>query len=689
MRAWEFGELICHLNAFSMQSISAVIILSMMLLWLDRMFALRRPSLYRLKATSAIYALLSIFCWGIAICSSCPIATTIMSTKPFPRRLSCMYTDESMKLYTIILLTLCFIIPFVVIFICVISVVCTLYSESKKDQTIKPKYNYTEMIFRTPRLLNESIQIKVSSTLLLFLFILWVPNIIDTHIDQLSVIHEPETADHHDDDCEVPPYFNATNNETEHILKPGKNFIHGIYDVPFYALIFTWFRYVFVVISPLCLLVLKQDLRTKCSNLITSLGSNATPGSAKPRILTPVTTISSARKDSSYSKATKTPKNLVNYNTPVLFATVEGLHIRTPGDSLRSNRSNGWFNFGHKASPEPEFTFIGCDLSVPGEYQETSPSIKTSDEETPKSTLKEKEYAATFPLLKSVKSSAMKHTQRATPPETFYDSDYLSDSHSGSANTQHTEMTECSGRQSDPTKLKKKVSFNSVIREIPRTADTESSRCSSSLQWQVSKANDSLYDSMTYYKQHTPKSLPQSHRRGSDYSDTGQAILNKNEFKSIPARPPAEQSPQYRDIDPSTLEFEVEDLPKPINEAKPKKAKKSSKPSSAKTSSKVHKSVSAKSAKRREFLKSIPVKKSVPLSRKKIGQSQKKVVNSTKPEPRRFRVVEPVARTVPSRYMPLNTSMSSSNGSIFAGRNRGRTTSDLELQSMSTLSKYY
>lgn len=131
--------------------------------------------------------------------------------------------------------------------------------------------------------------------------------------------------------------------------------------------VFIWTRYSYVVLSPLLILLVQKEIRKQCQAMLCSCCINKNSiGQAQPRSVSAYVKElkdKDFRKKHEYKKKREKYQKMSDFRTPVLFATSEGLHLRTVDTSYEMSSSNSKNSSRNMFWPmEPKFVCEFCDL---------------------------------------------------------------------------------------------------------------------------------------------------------------------------------------------------------------------------------------------------------------------------------------------------------------------------------------
>lgn len=205
----------------------------------------------------------------------------------------------------------------------------------------------------------------LSSMLLLLYVILLVPHVLCVNVPPLIA---PAVRE------DNPVSNNSSMSELTAVLT-------GTYDC-----FFVWCRYAFTVLVPICVLIIHKEVRKKSEHMFCCCccRNNAVVHLDNPRSIS----ASVEKRTQKSAKELKNHKNknilrkkhpdrqnkysrISHYRTPVLFATSEGLHLRTVDDRLEGsyyfNDTGGRGRTGGKEecwTVEPRFLCEFCDVAL-------------------------------------------------------------------------------------------------------------------------------------------------------------------------------------------------------------------------------------------------------------------------------------------------------------------------------------
>ncbi|XP_023711650.1 uncharacterized protein LOC111866695 [Cryptotermes secundus] len=384
--------LACRVNAALTQWTTAIQSVAMATLAVDRVMMFRQLDNPKADARNRFMKFLPALVWLYGTVLVAPIVATshIVRVRPFPDRYSCgiVTTSDDLNelLYPWLLLMLGYIVPWIAILI--ICVVITQYVTSarrRQQQLANAALQRSQgIVTSVPQIYSASYQTSWSnwlgasgplpweevkfyflSSMLLFLYvILLVPHVLCVNVPPLIAREVRE---------DNPASNNSSMSELTAVLT-------GTYDC-----FFVWCRYAFTVLVPICVLIIHKEVRKKSEHMFCCCcRNNAVVRLDNPRSISASVEIRTQKS----AKELKNHKNknilrkrhpdrqnkysrISHYRTPVLFATSEGLHLRTVDDRLEGsyyfNDNGGRGRTGDKEecwTVEPRFLCEFCDVAL-------------------------------------------------------------------------------------------------------------------------------------------------------------------------------------------------------------------------------------------------------------------------------------------------------------------------------------
>ena len=351
-------------------------VLSVTLFAFDRLLVLNKVARY-LSLSKSKLRLGILFSWCVSLSLSLPLIVGLKSM-PYRQRYSCTVSDPRDDVYMAVAFTAIIAVPAVILLVIGISTVLIFHREKKKQKKIKGQsYSYLDQILMIPYYRNElypSVCMLALSTLCL---VLWLPYGALTTLDPLLTTHwfnrtfdeSHEFQDHYIEmDHHVGNDYQFGNRSsqdmTEFSAENTTNHIHLIpemVDTAAYETVFIWFRFAFDFLIPVVILITLKELRHKCRALVLCCRPSSVEDFSPSRTLfqvrgkTPKSTgFVDVRLPS--KKANKEKVQMVSFHTPVLFATGEGLLIRTVESPCTQ------IPFRRNESTAPKFSYEVCDI---------------------------------------------------------------------------------------------------------------------------------------------------------------------------------------------------------------------------------------------------------------------------------------------------------------------------------------
>ena len=389
---WQFGILLCDFSSFSMILITCEMILAILLFVLDRFFVAKKFAPY-LSLSNAKLKIIILLTWITSFAIAVPLLV-VFDSMPYQKRYSCAIADSDDNLYMIAPLIL-IMVPVIILIIIVPVTLSIFHKERKKNKKVRggQTFSYLEQLLMTPYYRNEVYPLICMVGIIIIYLTLWMP------FASLITINPIVTSDwfnksapNFSDATIGPTQFNLlqrslSTNRSEIVnttaLNPKQissmndtapsHLIPEMTDTPDYETAFVWFRFIFDFLVPIIILVTVKDIRFKCESLIfccrPSSVDVSSPRQGNPPYVNK-TPKSSGFKDFKQAiwKPRNDSKNMVNYKTPVLFATEAGLHIRTVEDTyLDLMDPKPLLGFAKNNNNDPKFAYEVCDIVLPVE----------------------------------------------------------------------------------------------------------------------------------------------------------------------------------------------------------------------------------------------------------------------------------------------------------------------------------
>ncbi|XP_064102137.1 uncharacterized protein LOC135212540 [Macrobrachium nipponense] len=393
---WRFGYYLSYFNSFTINMLNSEMAFAVTLLAIDRIAAAKKFTKYLNMSKFNLGVIISAT-WAVALLMALPLVCGLIMSMPYRNRYSCAVTDPNDDYYLIIhvLLVLCACTLVMVVLVIVTSVV---FHKERKKQKIKGNHtmSYFDQILMTPYFRNEFYPaVFVGFTVIFYLFC-WLPFTAVSTIGPMVTRHwVNETEEEQGEDKTFNKYIpvqrsgfrmtkamlddsqlqklNQTNITSSHVnttnitLHPG--LIPEIIDTPTYETAFIWLRFLYDLIVPILVFTILRDIRAKSEGLIMCCRPNsvnvASPKPIRPYLNKMSSSNSAEGKETSYKSQKKSSKNAVGFKTPILFATSEGLHIRTVEETYLDMLENkSLMAFAKQHNDAPRFTYDLCDVML-------------------------------------------------------------------------------------------------------------------------------------------------------------------------------------------------------------------------------------------------------------------------------------------------------------------------------------
>ncbi|XP_047738468.1 uncharacterized protein LOC125178536 [Hyalella azteca] len=359
---WQFGYPVCYINSFFMLLITLEMILAIALFAMDRLLVLRKFAPYLSMSKNKVTALI-LLTWLISLSLSLPVVVGF-SSMPYKMRYSCSVADSRDDEYLIVRLIIVIIFPVFMLFFILFITCYIFHTEKTKHKKVKggQTYTYLDQILMTPYYRNEIYPSLCMMALVVAYFIFWLPFAFLITLDPLL---SQDWFNKTEPSGQILSGANTSNTNTT-------NHIPEMINTPVYETVFIWFRFIFDLLVPIIIFTSLKDVRLKCENLIMCCRP-ATIDATSPKHMN--STFMKTPKSSGFaelkytSKKTKNDqKNMVSFNTPVLFVTDDGLQIRTVDETYAEvSDHKSLLGFNKNANPEPKFSYESCDIVMPSE----------------------------------------------------------------------------------------------------------------------------------------------------------------------------------------------------------------------------------------------------------------------------------------------------------------------------------
>ncbi|ROT81076.1 hypothetical protein C7M84_000174 [Penaeus vannamei] len=395
---WRFGYSMSFFNGFTINMLNSEMAFAVLLLAVDRLAAAKKYMPY-LNLNECKIGLVIGFTWVVAFALASPIVCGFIFSIPYRNRYSCSVADPHDDYYLIIHLIL--VVAFSTITMIVLTVITsvTFHRERKKQKKIKGNQTmgYFDQILMTPYFRTEFYPAVFSFCIVVAYVLLWLPFTVTTTVGPMISQHwANETTEDSDSNSysifdpkdragikrramldesqllslntTMSPNVTSEMANKMNNMTMNENLIPEVVDTPVSDTVFIWFRYIFDIVVPILVFIVLKDVRGKCESLIMCCRPNsvdvASPKPMRPPYLKQMSTPGTAEKESgSKSKKPKgSGKNTIGFKTPILFATSEGLHIRTVEETYLDMIDNKpLIGFGRQNTSEPVFTYDLCD----------------------------------------------------------------------------------------------------------------------------------------------------------------------------------------------------------------------------------------------------------------------------------------------------------------------------------------
>ncbi|XP_071524762.1 uncharacterized protein [Panulirus ornatus] len=398
---WRFGYAVSYFNSFTINAVNSEMAYAVLLLAIDRLAAAKKFTTYLKKYKLGIVISVT---WVVSVVLALPLLGGYIGSMPYRRRYSCSVADPLDDYYLIPHLVLIVCVPTVVmvVLVCIISV--TFHRKRKKQKKLKGNQTmgYFDQILMTPYYRDEFYPSLLVNFVVIAYVVCWLPFTVLTTISPIMTQHwaNDTSEDANDDQFSrfVPSVrtsfkvtqamldetqlqtLNRTNTSMSSSISPDmSNFtmeeglIPEIMGTPAFDTVAVWFHFIFDVTVPILVFTVLRDVRAKCEALIMCCRPNsvdvASPKPTRPLYINRLpSTGTSSKKDKTATKSKKksknSGKNMVDFKTPILFSTSEGLHIRTVEETYLGMLENKpLLGFGRQNN-DPKFVYNLCDVML-------------------------------------------------------------------------------------------------------------------------------------------------------------------------------------------------------------------------------------------------------------------------------------------------------------------------------------
>lgn len=387
---WQFGYHFCYFNSFSMIFLTFEMSFGVLLFALDRFFVAKKIAPYLSLSTNKLTALV-LLTWICSLAGSIP-AMVLFESMPYLNRYSCSLADELDDIYLIAPFLLALVVPTVVMIIVVSLTAYIFHKERKKQKRVRggQTFTYLDQILMTPYYRNEVYPYICMVSILGAYLLLWLPFGTVITLDPILskdwfnktlVEFKDNSLPQDQTDKSISPdgtmSVNGTTLSSDEISAMNDTtpdyLIPEMTGTPAYETVFVWFRFIFDFLVPILIFVTVRDVRLKCENLIFCCRPSSVDVSSPKQVAHPYP--NKTPKSSGFTdlkqvnrKPKSDNKNMVSFKTPVLFATAEGLHIRTVEDTyLDMLDPKPLLGFAKGNNNEPKFSYEVCDIVLPNE----------------------------------------------------------------------------------------------------------------------------------------------------------------------------------------------------------------------------------------------------------------------------------------------------------------------------------
>ncbi len=298
---WDYGDLVCRLNAFALQAISIVVILSLCMVTIERalsLLSLRNPQRCLSHRQTTI---LVVYCWVYSLAFSWPLLIqNILTVQPSANRHLCTISRNSPVIYLALMSILCYLLPCLLIIGFLIYIIRQGVIEKMNDRQNAAQNSYAAESGGLPerQVWSELYAAKYVGVLFLFWVLLQAPYLVLSSID-----------------------WYKQSNELSDIEAISEIELNNPWQV---QLAFTWIKFSFPMVMPLLTFFWRKETWQRFKNWILCRKSNFVVD-ASPKT-SPQHKVAGVK-----NGATTTT------SVPVLFATENGLHVQTYSPAGNNN----------------------------------------------------------------------------------------------------------------------------------------------------------------------------------------------------------------------------------------------------------------------------------------------------------------------------------------------------------------
>ncbi|KAK7073290.1 hypothetical protein SK128_028066 [Halocaridina rubra] len=438
---WRFGLYLSYFNSFTINMLNSEMAFAVLLLTLDRLAAVKKYTQYLTMAKYKL-ALVVGFSWLVAFVMALPLVIGVVQNMPYRNRYSCAVADPQDDFYLIIHVVLVLYLS-TLFMVCLVAATSFTFHKERKKQKLRRNHTvgYFDQIMMTPYYRNEFYPAVFTTALVMAYIILWLPFLGLSTIGPMATKHwANETGESQDDgsysifnplrevrqsraifDEKQFQSLNQTNITSEvpvttdfSNITISSGQIPEVIETPVYDTIFIWFRFIFDLLVPILIFTILKDVREKCEGLIMWCRPNSVSVASPKPIRAPYanrlhTSESNDQRDASPQpqKKQKSTKNSINFKTPILFATSEGLHIRTIEETYLDMLENKPLIGFKQNSQAPNFVYDLCDVMLGYEDLADFDEELYYEDDHNDNEHKESEFAAANPVIASANRAAM------------------------------------------------------------------------------------------------------------------------------------------------------------------------------------------------------------------------------------------------------------------------------------------
>lgn len=399
---WRFGYAVSYFNSFTINVMNSEMAYAVLLLAVDRLAAAKKFTTYLNIEKYKLGVVIGVT-WVVALVLASPLAGGYVRSMPYRRRYSCSVADPIDDYYLIPHLVLIVCVPTVVmvVLVCVTSI--TFHRKRKKQKKFKGNQTlgYFDQILMTPYYREEFYPSVLVNCAVIAYVLCWLPFTALTTISPMMTQHwandtsQDSTDDHFSrfvpsvrtsfkltramlDESQLQTLNSTDTNITSSMSPDMSNFtmdeglIPEIMGTPAFDTVAVWFRFIFDVIVPILVFTTLRDVRAKCEALIMCCRPNsvdvASPKPTRPLYINRLPSTGTANKKDKTTKSKKSSKNsnknMIDFKTPILFSTSEGLHIRTVEETYLGMKENKPLLGFTRHNNDPKFVYNLCDVML-------------------------------------------------------------------------------------------------------------------------------------------------------------------------------------------------------------------------------------------------------------------------------------------------------------------------------------